>query len=935
MSMFGGIPVEKNRAASGSMFGGIPVNDAPKAQSKKEGGTLENIGEGIVRGNKQRALGISQRILDALPMGDDFNFFGMSDLSLGDLRGAGSDLAQRYAQEGQGTGASGFVGEVLGDPLTYLPLPGAQGWKALAAQGAKIGGLSGATSPTSGESRIDRAENMLANTLFGAGAGGVGTAGINAVTSGIGKGVNALLPKTSREVIDSMFEQGMPVTVGQAYGGHAIPATEGMLAQFPVSGAILRNKRGKMSDEIARILGDTGDSIYANPATQETLGGKVREAITDTVGGLREKIGDFYDDMASKVPDKVTSGFKSVGSFAKGDDLIPYTAVEPIIEQGFIPKGANKYVTDMLEQYADNPAAMKLIGADDLIKLKSLTENPLTAQGAKNIRKFVYDLSQKAKGERQTEIGGVISKFNNILNKDIQESVGKYVSGGAQKMQDADKKAAAAYKVIDRVSSLIQTKTGKPLNISDAQLVTNVLKMANDPTVKGSKGANVAMLRQLDRRLPPEAMQELSSFYLHQMATEPAKFGKNWRSLGDAAKHILFGKHLAPEQMGALNKISDFTSTLRGTLNPSGSAANVAEISGMGKVVEVLAAGAAGAGVASGEVDWKTASVPFLLATALSSKNAAKLINKLPRHINTPQKVALAKDVMTKIMSIQVPQQAAIESNSSDNKDISLSLMGNAKADDLTPSQRKVKNTFMDQIDTRKTPPRTKMPQENPEDHKLLGESIQNEVRPNTDLGSFKKVTTQKDYDALAPNTAFVGKDGTLRLKPGMKPESSSGVPKSFNQAEGFRDKVYRDTTGHRTTGFGYNMDSGIAQKVWDAAGIKKDFNAVRNGKQKITEIEAQKLLQKSYEIARNDAKSLVSNFDDLSKNRKEAIVHLSYQFGLPKLKENLPGVLASINQGNYHAAAARLLASDYGKKYRDRSVKLARMLANNSEYGA
>lgn len=163
--------------------------------------------------------------------------------------------------------------------------------------------------------------------------------------------------------------------------------------------------------------------------------------------------------------------------------------------------------------------------------------------------------------------------------------------------------------------------------------------------------------------------------------------------------------------------------------------------------------------------------------------------------------------------------------------------------------------------------------------------------------------------------------------------QSSSKIPASFRQAEGFRDKVYKDTSGHRTVGAGFNLDSGVARNVWDKAGIDKDFNAVRNGNEKITEQEAQKLLDKSYEIASGDAKSLVKNFDNLSPNRQEALTHLAYQYGKPRLKEALPGVLTSIDQGNYEAAAARLMASDYGKKYKTRAKALARMLFNDSAY--
>lgn len=176
-------------------------------------------------------------------------------------------------------------------------------------------------------------------------------------------------------------------------------------------------------------------------------------------------------------------------------------------------------------------------------------------------------------------------------------------------------------------------------------------------------------------------------------------------------------------------------------------------------------------------------------------------------------------------------------------------------------------------------------------------------------------------------------KKKTLKVPAKTQKPQSSLIPESFEKEEGKKDLVYKDTNGNRTIGVGFNMDSGIARNIWKEAGIQKDFNAVRNGKQKITDAEAQKLFSKSYEIANSDIKSLVPNFDSLGKNQQEALTHLSYQYGKPRLKEALPGVIAMAKSGNMQGAAARLLASEYGKKYKKRAAKLARMLIEDSDY--
>lgn len=71
-------------------------------------GFFEGLGEGMVRGGKQRALGIAQVLSDPFISND--------------TRTALEEQARQYELQGKGTGASGFIGEVLGDPLTYAPI---------------------------------------------------------------------------------------------------------------------------------------------------------------------------------------------------------------------------------------------------------------------------------------------------------------------------------------------------------------------------------------------------------------------------------------------------------------------------------------------------------------------------------------------------------------------------------------------------------------------------------------------------------------------------------------------------------------------------------------------------------------------------------------------------------------------------------------------
>lgn len=132
---------------------------------------VKNFGRGAVDAAKSRALGIAQAGADALP--DSVVSPEAKQL----LKDEAQLLAAKRKQGVNGVG--GFVGQVAGDPLTYLPLPGGGSIAALAGKGAAMGGLSGLTTPVTDDG------SRLMNTTVGAALGGAAGAAIPAVTKSI------------------------------------------------------------------------------------------------------------------------------------------------------------------------------------------------------------------------------------------------------------------------------------------------------------------------------------------------------------------------------------------------------------------------------------------------------------------------------------------------------------------------------------------------------------------------------------------------------------------------------------------------------------------------------------------------------------------------------------------------------------------------------
>lgn len=160
-----------------------------------------------------------------------------------------------------------------------------------------------------------------------------------------------------------------------------------------------------------------------------------------------------------------------------------------------------------------------------------------------------------------------------------------------------------------------------------------------------------------------------------------------------------------------------------------------------------------------------------------------------------------------------------------------------------------------------------------------------------------------------------------------QQPEQRS-IPQSLKQNEGKRLGAYVDTTGNRTVGYGFNMDSGIAKRVWEKAGVSSKFDEVYNGRDAITDAEAEALGLATYEVAIDDAKSLYPDFEDYSPRRQEALLDLSYQLGGNTLRD-FKKANTAIRAGRWTEAARELLKSKYAKQTPNRARRIARDLIN------
>lgn len=144
----------------------------------------------------------------------------------------------------------------------------------------------------------------------------------------------------------------------------------------------------------------------------------------------------------------------------------------------------------------------------------------------------------------------------------------------------------------------------------------------------------------------------------------------------------------------------------------------------------------------------------------------------------------------------------------------------------------------------------------------------------------------------------------------------------------GFYDKVYLDTKGIATIGYGTNLTTDFA-KSYITNNLKYDYEKVLLGKQIITIEDANNLFQNSYNIAIKDASNFVSNFDSLSPERQLVLIDMSYNIGSNINK--FINLKSAIEEGDWERASSEILNSKYASDVKSRANRNAEVMKNGT----
>ncbi len=129
---------------------------------------------------------------------------------------------------------------------------------------------------------------------------------------------------------------------------------------------------------------------------------------------------------------------------------------------------------------------------------------------------------------------------------------------------------------------------------------------------------------------------------------------------------------------------------------------------------------------------------------------------------------------------------------------------------------------------------------------------------------------------------------------------------------EGYSDTAYKDTTGHKTIGYGFNIDDKTVRPL-----LPQD---VLSGKRKLKKDEANSIKSVLWSRAKKDARTFLGKvYNTLSPKQKDVINDMAYNLGLPKLMKFKKFKKALIDK-NYKQAANEIKNSLYYKQVGDRA---------------
>jgi len=141
---------------------------------------------------------------------------------------------------------------------------------------------------------------------------------------------------------------------------------------------------------------------------------------------------------------------------------------------------------------------------------------------------------------------------------------------------------------------------------------------------------------------------------------------------------------------------------------------------------------------------------------------------------------------------------------------------------------------------------------------------------------------------------------------------------------------MYLDTEGNRTVGVGFNLERLDAPHIVRNSGA--NYRAVLDGTVALTPEQVDYILDYTVREAVNIARTLVSNYEDLSDVRKRVVVDMAFNLGERGLSKFV-STIGHIEKEEWEDAAQHMVDSLWYKQTKSRARRLVKMMKTGVDY--
>ncbi len=141
---------------------------------------------------------------------------------------------------------------------------------------------------------------------------------------------------------------------------------------------------------------------------------------------------------------------------------------------------------------------------------------------------------------------------------------------------------------------------------------------------------------------------------------------------------------------------------------------------------------------------------------------------------------------------------------------------------------------------------------------------------------------------------------------------------------EGFEPKVYPDSVGIDTIGYGFNLERPEAQTELDHAGINKTVADLRSKKESLTEAEADILIRSEVPKFESSAINFVGEetWNSLPKDKQNILTNMAFNLGSTRLNK-FKDFRSALQAGDYEKAKNEMHDSTWRKQVKSRATRL------------